>query len=242
MKELLKNLSQDLEQVKLDIKNNNYKKQIPNLLTASRIISPLVIIPIALTGNIALCGLVTGLFATTDLFDGYLARKFNATSNLGKILDAVSDKIFATTAIIPLILTNPLFLINTLGEIGIGLYNSYSQVKGYTQNSTMTGKIKSASLYTTIVAGYLSPVLNLPSLLAPALVLATGIMQFKTLETYRDNYEKFIDNKTSDEKPVVINETINEKEDVKKYYKKPLSYSKDMDKNKVLVKKMNNPK
>ncbi|MCY4307797.1 MAG: CDP-diacylglycerol--glycerol-3-phosphate 3-phosphatidyltransferase [Rhodobacteraceae bacterium] len=36
--------------------------------------------------------------ATTDFIDGYIARKFNMVSELGKILDSIADKILVTMA------------------------------------------------------------------------------------------------------------------------------------------------
>ncbi len=71
-------------------------KYLPNILTISRI--PLLFIVVALlcfefplNDTIAL-----GLFvfaAISDGLDGYIARKFSAVSNFGKLMDALTDKI-----------------------------------------------------------------------------------------------------------------------------------------------------
>ena len=52
--------------------------------------------------NSLLCGLFL-LCAVTDFFDGYLARKYNAVSLLGKILDPIADKFLMCGAWIALL-------------------------------------------------------------------------------------------------------------------------------------------
>lgn len=42
--------------------------------------------------------------AVTDLLDGWIARRFHATSDLGRLLDGVADKVFAFSAVLTLIL------------------------------------------------------------------------------------------------------------------------------------------
>lgn len=84
------------------------KANIPNILTISRIF--LILISMLLATNDvqeagpALSDLHSGLRYTafalaiiagiTDLFDGYLARKWNQVSDIGALLDPIADKIF----------------------------------------------------------------------------------------------------------------------------------------------------
>ena len=79
----------------------NIKKYIPNLVTITRIISCICGATLFTLGNIplAISSYVYG--AVSDAFDGFLARKLNAVSETGKKLDAVSDKIFALSLLIP---------------------------------------------------------------------------------------------------------------------------------------------
>lgn len=77
---------------------------IPNFLTLSRII----LIPIMLFCHYKLpvqyaAIVVTVIFtisAITDFVDGYIARKFNQTSLLGKFSDPIADKLVVITALI----------------------------------------------------------------------------------------------------------------------------------------------
>ena len=70
-----KNKKQYLETLKNE-KNfiNRIKKRIPNILTKSRILTPLIILPTVLTGNFLLSTIIISLLGITDFFDGFLAR------------------------------------------------------------------------------------------------------------------------------------------------------------------------
>ena len=83
---------------------------IPNVLTLFRIIAiPLVVVvyylPFSWAGQVA--GILFGLAAVTDWFDGYLARRLNQTSSFGAFLDPVADKLIVTTALVVLVQDNP---------------------------------------------------------------------------------------------------------------------------------------
>jgi CDP-diacylglycerol--glycerol-3-phosphate 3-phosphatidyltransferase len=70
---------------------------LPNLLTLSRIpflfaIVGLLYVP--LPGARTLAVLFFALGAFTDFLDGYYARKYGIVSNFGKLMDALTDKVF----------------------------------------------------------------------------------------------------------------------------------------------------
>jgi len=79
---------------------------LPNLLTLSRI----VVIP-ALVGTFYLDTPLAHWFALalfvaagiTDFFDGWLARRYGETSNLGRFLDPVADKLLVAAAIVMIV-------------------------------------------------------------------------------------------------------------------------------------------
>ena len=108
------------------------KKQIPNILTASRLFAPFFIIPAALLGNLPLTGIFVAAFALTDAADGYFARKYEATSEFGRKLDALTDKLFAASLLIPLLFTNPALLTVFTMEGVISGVNVYSQLSNNT--------------------------------------------------------------------------------------------------------------
>jgi CDP-diacylglycerol--glycerol-3-phosphate 3-phosphatidyltransferase len=89
----------------------NWKRQLPNAITWFRIACVPIIIAL-LSG----AGAYNGYFAAaifilaslSDYFDGQFARAWGVTSNLGKLLDPVADKILVTSTLIMLIPTGKL--------------------------------------------------------------------------------------------------------------------------------------
>mgnify|MGYP005746297437 CR=1 FL=1 len=62
----------------------------------------------------------------TDFLDGYIARKFNAVSGLGKSLDATVDKVFFFGILICLIYLNIFFIdLSVLSRLGALFYYYY---------------------------------------------------------------------------------------------------------------------
>jgi len=85
---------------------------LPNYITLARIVVvPLLVValltPVAeSTFGISGYALAIGLFvaaALTDIFDGYLARRRNQVSTLGKFLDPIADKLLIASALIVLV-------------------------------------------------------------------------------------------------------------------------------------------
>ncbi|NLL91930.1 MAG: CDP-alcohol phosphatidyltransferase family protein [Ruminococcaceae bacterium] len=78
-------------------------KNIPNILTLLRIaLIPFFVWQIAV-GNNLVAGLILLVSSLTDLFDGYLARKFSWVSDLGKVLDPIADKLTQSAVSVMLI-------------------------------------------------------------------------------------------------------------------------------------------
>jgi len=50
---------------------------------------------------------VLALSGATDLFDGYIARRFNQITEIGKVLDPVADKLTQVTVMLCLAINNP---------------------------------------------------------------------------------------------------------------------------------------
>ena len=82
-------------------------QHLPNLITAFRLVlTALLAILLMFEQNTSiafLCCLLFTLAAATDWVDGYLARRFEAVTTLGKLMDPLADKLLVTTALIMLI-------------------------------------------------------------------------------------------------------------------------------------------
>lgn len=89
-----------------------------NLLTFARIIIAVIIfILLALKNNYALALILFFIAGLTDYFDGFLARKYNSTSQIGEILDPIADKILIIFLFFGLALNLSSFLIGFAGSL-----------------------------------------------------------------------------------------------------------------------------
>lgn len=91
------------------------KKKLPNFLTYSRIAIIPLFIAVFYWGNEweTYWGsphlshwIAAGIFlyaSITDYLDGYLAREWKATSNIGRFLDPIADKLLVATALLMLV-------------------------------------------------------------------------------------------------------------------------------------------
>ena len=77
---------------------------IPNLLSMLRLLLIPVFVLLLLHHGTELAGLlVVGAVMSTDWVDGYVARRTNSVSELGKLLDPASDRLAMAAAIIALV-------------------------------------------------------------------------------------------------------------------------------------------
>ena len=81
---------------------------LPNMLTYARIVAvPMVVVCFFLEGHLKSSDfarwLALAIFlaaSITDYFDGYLARAWQQTSNIGKMLDPIADKLVVSTCLL----------------------------------------------------------------------------------------------------------------------------------------------
>lgn len=182
-----------------DLKTKGRRRnQIPNILTMSRIVAPIFIIPCVYLSSLPVTLIVTGAFAITDALDGWLARKLKATSDFGRELDPIADKVFASGLIVPLITSNPFILINLLLEGVISVINLKSKLKGNEPKTNILGKIKTWALSLLVISSYCSLFLNLSSIISTSLLVATSTLQLATTVNYykddklKDNNKKIV--------------------------------------------------
>jgi CDP-diacylglycerol--glycerol-3-phosphate 3-phosphatidyltransferase len=124
---------------------------LPNLLTMGRIlVIPLVLYLLDRGGpfDCYLAALVFVLAAITDFLDGYLARKRNLVSVLGKFLDPLADKLIVTATLVWLVTMGrvPAWLVIILigREITITALRGIATTEGLVIAAGEGGKSKTA--------------------------------------------------------------------------------------------------
>lgn len=85
---------------------------IPNILTIFRLVLILPIALLLLSGNNFIALILIFVAWITDLLDGFLARKLNQISSLGKTLDPIADKLLIFVIVLSLVVAEaiPLYL------------------------------------------------------------------------------------------------------------------------------------
>ena len=79
---------------------------LPNTLSVLRMcMIPLFVVAYFLSPVWAVVVFVLAAF--TDFLDGYIARKYNMVTDLGKLLDPMADKVLVTAALFCVVGTNP---------------------------------------------------------------------------------------------------------------------------------------
>lgn len=191
---------------------NKIIKNIPNLITISRIIASVFGAGFFVLGNFSVAAGLYIYGAVSDFFDGKAAQMLNAHSELGRKLDALSDKLFAASLLIPSILCgNLLMLIPTLYELKISYINLKSDKLGFKSKTSRIGKFKTAILFPTMILGLLTTIsvefLPLFLILFPV----STILQINTCISYNNLLQYNIKNKCL--KNNKINSLVMEKEE-----------------------------
>ena len=187
--EMLEKYKEQIKEAIEDLKTPGRRhKQIPNILTLSRMLSPLVIIPNALLGNSEEAIKLAAFFGLTDMVDGYIARNYNLSRQLGADLDAVTDKLFAGTLLLTGAVANPYLLANTGLEMAIAGVNLKQKFSGNKSGSTIMGKVKTGAVFTLGGLGVVATsVQELDKAILP-LAISTAILQTMTLVSYLKKY------------------------------------------------------
>lgn len=82
-----------------------------NFLSAFRIAAAFAIIPALMYQRYMTAFVLFLLASISDFFDGYLAKKFNATSKLGGVMDHIGDKFLVVNTMVMLSIMMPVWFI-----------------------------------------------------------------------------------------------------------------------------------
>ena len=115
-----------------------------NFITIARIFLAPIILVFLIFGNYLVCVLLFFLAGLTDYFDGYFARRYNAVSELGEILDPIADKILVVFILIGLSVeldSQLMALLSSLiiaREIGVAALRDYSARNNLSERTKVT--------------------------------------------------------------------------------------------------------
>jgi len=105
--------------------------------------------------NQILAGVLFIIASVTDFFDGYLARKNNQVTDLGKMLDAIADKVLVNPILIVLAAnsTIPVLIpvIYITRDIVVDAIKMQAASKGKVQAAIKSGKYKTACMMVGLV-------------------------------------------------------------------------------------------
>ena len=152
------------------------KQRIPNLLTFGRVLAvPLALALMAWNVGTWPLLLLFAAAAITDFFDGYLARKWNAVSPLGTMLDPIADKLLVALMLFYLAVVTQLALLPIalilLRELYISGLREFLALRGVALPVSKGGKWKTAVQMLAILVLYSADALKIPELWDSGMVL-----------------------------------------------------------------------
>jgi len=153
---------------------------IPNLISALRLVGVGIFAWLAFTRNeAAAAGWLLLLIGWTDWIDGYLARRLNQVSELGKVLDPLADRLAIATAVIGGMFVGVIPLGLGIGiavrDVLVGAGALFLAGHGKKIDVRRLGKLATFILYGAIPAFYVSHGSLLPSLFA-AIAWSFGVV------------------------------------------------------------------
>ncbi len=148
-----------------------------------------------------ICGIIFLVASLTDFVDGHLARKYNLVTDLGKVMDAIADKILVNAILIILAVNGyisvvvPVVIVSR--DIIVDSIKMVAGQKSGAVGASKTGKIKTACMMSGITLLFFY---NLPFSLfninpARALIMiATILSVISGVEYYVKNKKYIITN------------------------------------------------
>lgn len=154
------------------------KRNIPNIITISRIVSLILGFVFFIKNKIILSLIFYIYGAVSDAFDGYFARKLSAYSKFGQYLDAISDKLyFLSLIIILLIYKYYLIVIPLIIELIISVINYLILKKNKKVFTERVGKFKTTLLIIDLILGIIS--IKIKEIIYPHITILLLVLYFE---------------------------------------------------------------
>ena len=196
---------------------------LPTKITVARLVLTVVIVvllmvPFSLLGinfpiydvngvsvelNYIIAGVIFIIASLTDFLDGYLARKNNQVTDLGKMLDAIADKVLVNTVLIILAYKGMIPIVvpvvTVFRDTFVDAIKMQAAKKGKVVAAINSGKLKTATLMvgTTLAFFYNLPFelwsIGISDIL---LIIATVLSLISGIQYYLQNKELLKEAKT----------------------------------------------
>ena len=154
------------------------KRNIPNIITISRIVSLILGFVFFIKNKIILSLIFYIYGAVSDALDGYFARKLSAYSKFDQYLDAVSDKLyFLSLIIILLIYKYYLIVIPLIIELIISVINYLILKKNKKVFTERVGKFKTTLLIIDLILGIIS--IKIKEIIYPHIIILLLVLYFE---------------------------------------------------------------
>lgn len=151
-------------------------KHVPNILTIIRFIFIPSIIVALIYDDYLLALILFTLSSFTDVLDGKIARKYNAISDFGKLMDPLADKLTQLSVLITLAFKNviPFWIVFILiaKEMVMIAGASFLYGKSLVVSSKWYGKLTTVLIYIAVVSSCIIKILNLPDFAIYIYILA----------------------------------------------------------------------
>lgn len=129
---------------------------LPNKLTVLRLVMIPAFVAVfyiaAIPYRFIISAAIFALAAATDFLDGYIARKYNLVTDLGKFLDPIADKVLVSTALIVMLMPLGEEILPFYGAIAVAIilarelivsgFRMVAASKGAVLAADWSGKIK----------------------------------------------------------------------------------------------------
>lgn len=160
------------------------KKVIPNIITCIRLfLIPFIVYYFFNNINVSIVLFIIG--SLSDALDGYLSRKWNAVSNIGKTLDTIADKLFALTLLFLLTSKNKLLIVTIILELTIAFINIYKKYHNLKPKTLNVGKVKTFMLCVMIISFLLTYLSNVFNYFFVFFFILTTIFQIAAITQYK---------------------------------------------------------
>lgn len=144
-----------------------------------------------------ICGILFVIASVTDFLDGYLARKYNLVTDLGKVMDAIADKILVNGVLIILAVNGYISVVVPVvivcRDIAVDSIKMVAGQKNGAVAASKAGKIKTACMMVgiSLVFFYDLPfslmnihISNVLIMIATVLSIVSGIQYYTKNKKY----------------------------------------------------------